>query len=82
MAKATSERYRSVYFAGAGAKIETRVVGRESLRPNIVIQGPLIIDEWTMTTVVPPGWQAAADDLGNLILIPIMASPITSPTRQ
>jgi N-methylhydantoinase A len=82
VAKATSERCRSVYFAGAGAKIETRVVGRESLRPNIVIQGPLIIDEWTMTTVVPPGWQAAADDLGNLILIPIMASPITSPTRQ
>ena len=81
-APAMKARRRPVYFPDAGAVVDTEVFSRESLRPNIVSQGPLIIDEWTMTTVVPPGWQAAADDLGNLILTPLSVSPITSPTRQ
>jgi N-methylhydantoinase A len=30
--------------------------------------GPLIIEEYDATTVVPPGWQASLDDWGNLML--------------
>jgi N-methylhydantoinase A/oxoprolinase/acetone carboxylase beta subunit len=30
--------------------------------------GPLVIEEDTATTVVPPGWGARVDELGNLIV--------------
>ena len=30
------------------------------------IRGPAIVEEFGATTVVPPGWQGALDDLGNL----------------
>lgn len=68
--KVTEERRRPVYFALSGGYVETRVINREALRPNCIITGPLIVDEWTMTTVVPPDWQAMMDELGNLILTP------------
>jgi N-methylhydantoinase A len=41
---------------------------RDSLQPGIGIPGPVILDEWTTTTVVPPGWRATRDDLGNVLL--------------
>ena len=81
-AEGGQERRRPVYFSEVGAHVDTRVVRRDSLRPGIAVPGPLIIDEWTMTTVVPPGWQAMAGELGHLTLTPIMASPKNPPTRQ
>lgn len=44
---------------------------RESLTVSSLIRGPAIIDEWTMTTVVPPGWRASCDGYGNIVLEPV-----------
>jgi N-methylhydantoinase A len=31
--------------------------------------GPLIIEEYDSTTVVPPGWSASVDQSSNIILL-------------
>ena len=69
-AKAAPTRNRMVYFDRAGGAVDTLIVERESLAPGQKVAGPAIIDEWTMTTVVPPGWVCVCDDYGNLVLEP------------
>jgi N-methylhydantoinase A len=61
-------RERVTYFQGTSAGVLTAVVERDSLQPGIGILGPVILEEWTTTTVVPPGWRATRDDLGNILL--------------
>jgi N-methylhydantoinase A len=77
--KATEDRCRSVYFVHCGGYVQTRIVDRESLQPSCLTNGPLIIDEWTMTTIVPPNWQAMMDEFGNLILTPQDSIPTDPP---
>ena len=36
-----------------------------SVRPSA---GPAIVEEWTTTTVIPPGWAATTDRMGNLVM--------------
>jgi N-methylhydantoinase A len=55
---------REVYFRGVG-RVETPVYDRQSFSSA---DGPAIVEEWTTTIVVPPGWAARADRLGNLSL--------------
>jgi N-methylhydantoinase A len=55
---------RDVYFRGPG-RVETPVYDRESVT---TVEGPAIVEEWTTTILVPPGWSARSDRLGNLIL--------------
>jgi hypothetical protein len=38
-----------------------------------MIEGPAIIEEWTSTTVVPPGFEARVDSMGNLRLANVAA---------
>ena len=61
---------RPVYFDQAGGYVAASIVERECLAPGQRLLGPVIVDEWTMTTVVPPGWSCSCDDYGNLILDP------------
>ena len=68
--KVATPRSRMVYFQSAGGAVATAVVERETLPPGYTLKGPAIVDEWTMTTVVPPGWTCMCDDYGNLILEP------------
>jgi N-methylhydantoinase A len=35
---------------------------------NRPFDGPLIIEEYDATTVVPPGWQARLDSWGNIVV--------------
>lgn len=58
---------RPVFFTGQGA-LETALYNRERLQPGDAIPGPAIINEKTSTTVILPGWAAAVDRFGNLIL--------------
>jgi N-methylhydantoinase A/oxoprolinase/acetone carboxylase beta subunit len=44
------------------------VLHRAALRPGDVVEGPAVIEQMDTTTIVPPGWRARADGLGNLIL--------------
>jgi N-methylhydantoinase A len=51
-----------------GQMIETPVVSRVSLSAPRV--GPLLVDEYDSTTVIPPGMSACVDDHENLLLRP------------
>jgi N-methylhydantoinase A len=61
---AAPRAHRDVYFRSLG-RVETPVWDRESFA---AVDGPAVIEEWTTTIVVPPGWSARSDRLGNLIL--------------
>ena len=58
---------RSVYFGPNRGWADTPVVSRPSLA-GVTEQGPLIIEEYDSTTVVPPTWTAAVDAASNIIL--------------
>ena len=55
---------RSVFFRGHG-RLDSPVYERSAFTSA---PGPAIVEEWTTTVVVPPGWSARADRLGNLLL--------------
>ena len=59
---------RSVYFPQASGYVDCPIYDREQLSPEAILNGPAIVEEWTSTTVVPPGWRLTVDGFGNLIL--------------
>jgi len=63
---------RRVAFADAGRARWTRtpVVERARLRPGHRFEGPLILEEFTGTTAVPPGWSGRVVAGGHLVLRP------------
>jgi N-methylhydantoinase A len=64
---ATAVRRREVWFQNEG-RVDTPVFDRTMLAREQVVEGPAIVEEWTTTTVVPPGWMLRVDRLGNLLL--------------
>jgi N-methylhydantoinase A len=58
--------HRRVVFSGA--EHETSVLMRNHLRPGAREDGPLVIEEESSTTVVPPDYTIEVDDLGNLVV--------------
>jgi N-methylhydantoinase A len=59
---------RPVYFGAIGSYTDTPVFDRDVLARGQRIVGPAIVEEWTTTIVVPHGWDAAVDRIGNLVL--------------
>jgi N-methylhydantoinase A len=57
---------RRATFEGAAA--DTAVLHRDRLRPGAEFAGPLVIEEESSTTVVPPGHTMSVDPLGNLLI--------------
>ena len=57
---------RQVVFAGE--TLTTPIVARDSLSADYRGSGPLVIEEQSATTVVPPGWHVAIDRLGSIVL--------------
>ncbi len=53
---------------GAGHPVQSSVFDREALAVDQRVRGPAVIEEWSSTTLVPPGWVARADETGNLLL--------------
>ena len=51
-----------------GQAMSTPVFWRNSLSPSFQAPGPAIIEEQSATTVVPPGWRAELDALGNILI--------------
>ena len=45
---------RDVYYGQAAGWLKTQVVGRSALAGRSA--GPLVVEEYDSTTVVPPGW--------------------------
>jgi N-methylhydantoinase A/oxoprolinase/acetone carboxylase beta subunit len=48
--------------------MDTTFVQRSAIASDAVVLGPAVITESTATTVVPPGWNANRDEMGNLWL--------------
>lgn len=61
---------RDVHFREAGGFVATKIIDRDSMASGVTVEGPAIVEEWTTTTLVPPGWQVTRDDYGNLMLEP------------
>lgn len=60
---------RPAYFGADGGLIDTPVLTRRDLTDYVA--GPLLIDEYDSTIVVPPGMQARVDAQGNIEIIQI-----------
>ncbi|HJR04016.1 MAG TPA: hydantoinase/oxoprolinase family protein [Methylomirabilota bacterium] len=76
--KPAAERHAATGVALAGALVERRPVwfggrphdcpvwDRDRVPEGARLRGPAIVEEFGATTVVPPGWRGAMDELGNL----------------
>jgi len=51
-----------------GKPYKTSILWRNRIRKGSQFSGPLIVEEESATTIVPPGYQARVDDLGNIII--------------
>jgi N-methylhydantoinase A len=58
---------RNAYFGPVAGLVATPVIERRDLldRPR---SGPLIVEEYDATTIVPPGWDAALDGSGDVVM--------------
>ncbi|MEM7408550.1 MAG: hydantoinase/oxoprolinase family protein [Pseudomonadota bacterium] len=59
---------REAYFGDDHGWHTTPVVGRDALQLGEASAGPLIVEEYDATCVVPPGWRASLDTFGNIVL--------------
>jgi N-methylhydantoinase A len=62
-----SARNRDVYFGTEHGTLETEVVGRMALTEE-PLAGPLVIEEYDVTSIVPPGSAARLDAAGNIVM--------------
>ena len=58
---------REAYFGPAIGVVNSRVLSRGDLEKNI-LEGPLIIEDYEGTVVVPPGCEAHLDSMGNIVI--------------
>ena len=58
---------RRVWFRGTGAA-NASILSRARMPAGVVYEGPAVIDAMESTILVPPGWQAAMDDNGFVLL--------------
>ena len=62
--------FRQVRFSDTPARVETRIVPRDSLLPGDRLRGPAIVEQDDTTTLVPAGWTALTGDAGIMVLVP------------
>ena len=58
---------RRAYFGPQQGELDTRILSRGDLVEHAVA-GPLIVEEFDTTVVVPARWQASVDAYGNIVL--------------
>ena len=63
----SAPKMRSAYFGARHGLVDTAVIGRAHLASAGRV-GPLIIEEYDATVVVPPGWTAQRDERDNIHL--------------
>jgi N-methylhydantoinase A len=56
-----------------GRSLPTTILLRRRLGPDASYSGPLVVEEDTATTVVPPGYRILVDPLGNMLITPEVA---------
>ncbi|HEY8289443.1 MAG TPA: hydantoinase/oxoprolinase family protein, partial [Acetobacteraceae bacterium] len=57
---------RMVHFDDGWA--EAAIIDRDGLAASTALPGPLVVEEMSATTLVPPGWSLTVDASGNLLL--------------
>jgi N-methylhydantoinase A len=65
--RTTSGKIRAAYFGAAAGEQSAQVLNRAHLLDNPVA-GPVIIEEFDTTIVVPPGWTATLDEFANVVM--------------
>jgi N-methylhydantoinase A len=68
MPEASPIAKRETYFSQLKEYVPTPVFDREALGRGACLDGPAIVEEWTTTILVPPGWRATVDRRGNLVM--------------
>ena len=66
-AGAPTARSRAIHFARGAAAVDTEIVPRAALSSS-PRRGPLVIEEFDSTTVVPPDASVHRDAMGNIVL--------------
>ena len=61
-----AEQSRQAYFGPAWGMVDTPVSARADLAGGR--DGPLLIDEYDSTTVIPPGMRARLDEQGSIVM--------------
>jgi N-methylhydantoinase A len=59
---------RRTYFESVDTFVSCPVFERAALAPGMRIKGPAIVEQMDTTTIIPPDFEARADEWGNLIL--------------
>jgi N-methylhydantoinase A len=59
---------RKAYFGAAHGFVQAMVLSDRSDLGSVAVKGPLIIEEFDTTVVIPPGATARLDELGNLVV--------------
>jgi len=62
-------RTRSAFFGNASGSLETPVISRAALLGTPPREGPLIVEEYDATCVVPPGCRVTLDSLGSIDIV-------------
>ena len=62
-----AERSRKAYFGRERGFLDTPVIGRSALGPT-PRPGPLMVEEYDATTLIPPGSTASLDGAGNIVI--------------
>ena len=66
---------RNVYFGPAAGTLETDVIDRPALSTTPT-PGPLIVEEYDATTVIPPASSARLDEFNNIVIDMKIPSPV------
>ena len=59
--------FRQAYFGPQYGWLETPLMTRLDLAPA-THEGPLIVEEYDATTVIPPGWRVSLDAWSNMMV--------------
>ena len=59
---------RPVYFSQGEGYLPAAVYARGRLGAGNRIEGPAVVEEYSSITLIPPGFRAEVDDLGNLVI--------------
>ena len=66
LGQSEEERTRRAYFGAEDGWHDVPVISRAALLDSPPREGPLIVEEYDATCVVPPGCRATLDSLGNI----------------
>lgn len=66
---AISDRSRCLSFPGLAKVVDVSVFERPNLVASSSVSGPAVIEEAQTSTIIPPGWAARLNAVGDLILM-------------